>query len=144
MRFLLLTAVLLATACRRAPAPGAAIEYRAPDGSFTAKLPSNWKADEAPGETRKAAFFGPPDGAEPYSQMMGVYFHAAAKPEGPLDSTAETVQPNPHGGSETVITRTVAVPAAGGYFTLVQMYPAGSEPSASFAELVSTFKPAKP
>src|SRR5947208_1269103 len=42
----------LVSACKRQPRPGAATDYRAADGSFAARLPADWKVDEAPGETR--------------------------------------------------------------------------------------------
>ena len=162
MKLVLLLSLLLSPACRRPAASGGTVEYRAPDGSFTARLPPNWKADEAPGETRKAVFFGPPDGAQPFSQMMGVYFHAAPDPAASaraflssetgaapapaageaLETVVEREVPDPHRGAQRTVTRTVAVPSAGGFFTLVHVYPAGSRASASFDELVSTFKPA--
>jgi len=163
MKLVLLLALLVLPACKRPPAAsGGAIEYRAPDGSFTASLPPDWKADEAPGETRKAVFFGPPDGAQPFTQMMGVYFHAAPEPAaaarahlasetgaapapaagGALETVVEREVPDPHRGPRRTVTRTVAVPSAGGFFTLVHVYPAGSRAAASFDTLVSSFKPA--
>ena len=46
MRATLLLAMLLAAACQRAPRPGEIVAYRAPDGSFSARLPAGWKVDE--------------------------------------------------------------------------------------------------
>ena len=168
MRRVLLAAALLACACGRSGSKaGSAVDYRPPDGSFRARLPSNWKADESPGETRKAAFFGPPDGAKPYSELMGVYFHAAADPEaaartylsiagvGPatpreiavgsrrgLEIDGTRTMPAVELAPQTVSVRTVAVPVAGGFFTLEHTWPAGTTAAPAFDELLRTFEPA--
>ena len=77
-----LLALVLAAACGRAPqAPGGVMEYRAQDGLFTARIPGNWKVDEARHETAGAGFFGPPDGPKAFSQSIGVEYQAAQDPE---------------------------------------------------------------
>lgn len=168
MTRILCLAVLLAAACGRAPAPGAPTDYRAPDGSFSARLPSDWKVDDAAGETRKAAFFGPPSGAKPYSELMGVYFHAGADPEAAraylaseaptgtpfaprpvpvgagtgLELVSSRTMPDVHSGPQRVTTRLVEVAVPGGFYSLEHTWPEGARPSAAFDELLRTFKPA--
>ena len=166
MRSLLLAAVLLAAGCGRRDS-GASVDYRAAAGRFRARLPGNWRADETPGDTRRAALYGPPDGLKPFSQLIGVYFHSAGDPEaaahaylasaasGPAVPPREVAAGSRRGFEvveerripglemkpETVEVRTVAVPAAGGFFTLEHTRPAGSAASPAFDELVRTFEP---
>ena len=163
----LLLAVLLAAACGRSSAPGDPTDYRAPDGSFSARLPSDWKVNDASGETRKAAFFGPPSGVKPFSQSMGVYFHPSVDPaaaraylaseatvaapfaprEIPVGAgmglelvTSRTVQ-DVHSGPQRVTRRLVEVVAQGGFYSLEHTWPTGTEPSTAFDELLHSFKP---
>jgi hypothetical protein len=160
----MLAAVLLAASCGRQDSGPATVAYSPPDASFHARLPADWKADESLGETRKAAFFGPPDGAKPYSQLMGVYFHAAPDPEsaaraylagsGPpareimvgsrrgLEVVSTRTEPAVEMGPQTVQIRSIAVPVAGGFFILEHTWPVGAAPSPAFDELVKTFEPA--
>ena len=167
----LLVVLALACACNRVPRPGEAVEYRPADGSFSARVPSDWKADESPGETRKAAFFGPAQGAKPFSELMGVYFHPASDPaaaardylasEPPADFPAQVrdvlvggargmevsfarAEPDPHHGAQRVSVRMVAMPVAGGFFLLQHSWPAGAAPGPAFDELLRTFRPASP
>jgi len=163
--------MLCAAACSRpAPAPGGApVEYAAPDGSFTARLPGGWTVDDAPGENRKAAFFGPADGKKPFSELIAVSFypaggryggvdeylaaqasHGSAAP--PRDATVagvkgvelivRTVFPDVHSGPQPVVTRVLAVPAAGGFYALEHTWPDGAAPSPAFDALVASFKTA--
>lgn len=160
--------LLLGAACSRPSAPdGASREYAARDGSFAAKLPEGWKVDEAPGENRKAAFFGPPDGAKPFSQLIAVSFysaggryknvdeymaaqsalgraeppHAAAAGARGVERLVHTVFQDIHSGSQPLTTRIVAIPAAGGFYALEHTWPDGTAPSPAFEELLSSFKP---
>lgn len=165
MRRLLLAAALLACACGRR---GAGVAYRAADGSFRASLPGDWRVDETHGDARKAALYGPPGGDKPFTQLIGVYFHAAADPDGAArayvagsssgparppreipvgagrgyEALAERRLPAFETAAETVETRTVAVPAAGGFFSLEHTWPKGSPASPAFDELLKTFEPA--
>ena len=161
--------LLLGAACSRpAPVPGGAPgEYAASDGSFTVRLPGGWRVDEAPGETRKAAFFGPPAGAKPFSELISVSYYpeggrykgvddyvAAQAALGRAEPTREvlvggaravemsvaTVFPDIHSGPQPLITRVVAVPAAGGFYALEHTRPSASPPSAEFDELVRSFQ----
>lgn len=171
MRRLLLAVALLACGCGRrdAGAPGS-VDYRAPDGSFRARLPGNWRADETAGETRRTALYGPPDGPQPFAQLIGVYFHAAADPvtaaraylastaSGPavppreiavgsrrgFESVETRLLPGVELKPQSVEVRTVAVPAPGGFFTLEHTRPAGSAAAPAFDELIRTFEPTKP
>jgi hypothetical protein len=165
MKLSLAAALLLACACgRSSPDRGASVDYRPPDNSFQARLPSDWKADETPGETRKAAFFGPPGGAKPYSQLMGIYFHKAADPEdaaraylsgnGPaalkdvvvgsrraIESTVTRTTPGLDAAPEAVLVRTVAVTVPGGFYVLEATWPVGAAADPAFGELLRTFEP---
>lgn len=161
MRRLLLLA-LLAVACTR-PSPDGSAEYRPEDESFTATLPGGWKVDDSPGETRKAAFFGPPSGPGAFTEMIRVSLHPATTPEAyraarpglptPLRETAaggakaweflsDSEFPDPHGGTRKLSSRVVTVPTPRGLFVLEHAWPAGA-PSGrpAFDELLRTFKP---
>lgn len=168
-RALILTFALAATAtgCRKAPPATGPVEYRAADGSFTARLPGDWKADDSPGESRKIAIFGPPSGKNPFSDLMGVYYHASADPasaarsyvasqtgQGPglgptlggeaaaLDSQGDRSVHDLHSGRDLKeTTRIVAVLAPGGFYSLEHTWPSDQAPDAAFDELVRTFKP---
>ena len=130
-------------------------------------LPSNWKVDETSGETRIAAFYGPPGGQKPFSQLMGVYFHPASDPAGAargyLASTPEGTSPahevsvgalsglevttehsllDIHLGQQRVITRTVVAAVHGGFFSLEHTWPTGASPAPAFDEMVRSFRPA--
>jgi hypothetical protein len=169
-RFLAAAVLLLAAACSKpAPFPGSAsAEYSAPDGSFTARLPGGWKVDDSPGRYRKAAFFGPPDGAKPFSELIAVSFYPAggryrgpddyiagqaalgkAGPSKPVtvgdalgvEVTVATTFPDPHAGPRPLITRALAVPAAGGFFALEDTRPEDLPASKEFDELLGSFKP---
>ena len=48
------------------------VEYRAPDNSFSARVPGYWKGDEQRFETPGAAFFGPGQ------DSIAVYYHRAS------------------------------------------------------------------
>ncbi|MBI3566176.1 MAG: hypothetical protein HY079_13345 [Elusimicrobia bacterium] len=171
MRLLVALLLLLPAACRKAPAPApsAPVDYRPADGSFSARVPGDWRVEDAPGESRKAAFFGPPAGPAPFSDLMGVYYHAAAEPgtaarayvasqtgHGPgltpplgvspaagLDDSFTRAAPAGHGGpGPSVVTRVVAVPVSGGFYTLEHTWPADRAPDPAFEELLRSFKPA--
>ncbi|MDD5657307.1 MAG: hypothetical protein PHF00_08655 [Elusimicrobia bacterium] len=164
MRRAFFLAVLLAAACGRAPKPDEPVSYRAPDGSFSALLPAGWRVDESPGESRKAAFFGPPQGSRPFSELIGVYFHAATDPasagraylagpiSGPgpfsprpvrvgaasgLEVTAERPSPN---GRSRVAQRVVVVAVPGGFFSLEHAWPADGAASPAFDEFLRSFQ----
>lgn len=167
-----LAAVLLmcAAACSKpAPVPGGApAEYVAPDKSFTASLPGGWKVDDAPGEHRKAAFFGPPDGKKPFSELISVSFYPAGGRYQDIEEyvaaqsalgqalppreasvggvrgvelTVRSVFRDVHSGPQPLVTRALAVPAAKGFFTLEHTWPEGAAPSPAFDDLLRSFKP---
>jgi hypothetical protein len=144
------------------------LEYSAPDGSFAARLPGGWKVDDAPGVSRKAAFFGPPDGAKPFAQLIAVSFYPAggrykdadeylatqaalgrAEParearaggRRATEMTLRTRFNDIHSGVQPLVTRVVAVPVDGGFFALEHTWPEGTAPSPAFEELVAGFKP---
>lgn len=166
-------AVLLGAACSRpAPAPGGAVlEYSAPDGSFASRLPGGWKVDDSPGVNRKAAFFGPPDGAKPFSQLIAVSFYPASgrykdaadylaaqaalgKAEPARDVRAAGLKAREmilrakftdvHSGVQPLVTRVIAVPVDGGFFALEHTWPDGETPSPAFDGVVAAFKPGAP
>jgi hypothetical protein len=167
-----LAASLVAACSRSAPAPGGAVlEYAAPDGSFTSRLPGGWKVDDAPGVNRKAAFFGPPDGAKPFSQLIAVSFYPAsgrykdageylaaqaalgrAEPAREVSAGGGKATEmilrakftDPHSGVQPLVTRVVAVPADGGFFALEHTWPDGETPSAAFDGVLAAFKPGEP
>jgi hypothetical protein len=158
-------AVLAAAACSR-PAPDAPAEYRPADDAFSASLPGGWKVDDSPGETRKAAFFGPPGGPGAFTEMIRVSLLPETTPEAyragrpglptPLRETAaggakaweflsESESPDPHGGSRKSSSRAVLIPSPGGLYVLEHSWPAGSPSSAAaFEEFLRTFKPKAP
>ncbi len=169
-RALALTFALAAAfaGCRKPPPKKTGpVEYRAADGSFTARLPGDWKADDSPGESRKIAIFGPPSGKTPFSDLMGVYYHPSADPtpaarsyvasqtgQGPglgptlggdaaaLDSQGDRSVHDLHSGRDLKeTTRIVAVVVPGGFYTLEHTWPSEQAPDAAFDELVTTFKP---
>ena len=162
--------LLCAAGCSKpAPPPGGApVVYTAPDGSFSATLPGGWRMDDAPGKYRKAAFFGPPDGKKPFSELIAVSFYpaggrykgvedyiAAQSALGRADPTREvpvggvrsvelivrTVFQDVHTGSQPQVTRVLAVPAAAGFFALEHTWPDGAAPSTAFDNMVTSFKP---
>ncbi len=163
MRRVLLAAAaasVLAACGRARPAPGTPVEYRAPDGAFSARVPAGWKVDDAPADEPGADFYGPPDGPDPFSQSMGISFHparaaeqdarafvaarSAAGPSAPadaLDGTRDRVIPDVHLGSRRVTTRTVAVVVPGGFYALSHDWPTGTAPSPAFDALVKSFRP---
>jgi hypothetical protein len=169
LKGLLVAAVLLA-GCSRAPAPRAdgAVEYSAPDGSFTALLPGGWKVDESPTESKRVAFFGPPDGATPFSDMIRVVYypsngrfknadeylaneslvglaeptHAATVAGLPaVERIVRSMSPGVHRAPQPLINRMLAVTVPGGFFALEHTYPESSKPSPAFEALLASFKP---
>lgn len=159
MRLLLALALFLA-ACRQT-APDAPVGYRPADGSFTAAMPGDWKVDDGPGESRKAAFFGPPGGEAPFSQSIRVSLYADRTPEGYVASLGTLAPPlrkttvggrdaweferseerrDPHAGLVRTTTRAVLVPDGGSVWALELVRPEGAEPHPAFAELLRTFK----
>jgi hypothetical protein len=131
-------------------------------------LPGGWKVDDSKGENRKAAFFGPPTGAKPFSELIAVSWYAAggryqgiddyiaaqaalgrAEPSRPatvagvagVEISVASVFPDPHSGPQPLVTRVVAVPAAGGFYALEHTRPADAPPSPAFDELLRTFRP---
>jgi hypothetical protein len=161
----LLAAFLFAIACSKPADPNAPVAFRPADGSFSARAPARWKVNDAPGENRKAAFFGPPDGAKPFSQLMGVYFHPAAEPEkaaraylrsavgtepqpvkaaelSGLEATVSRAVSDIHQGEQRETTRTAVFPVQGGFYSLEHTWPAGGAPDPAFDELLRTFRPA--
>jgi hypothetical protein len=162
-------ALAAAAACRKPAAPtSGSADYSAPDGSFSARLPGDWKGDDSPAESRKAAFFGPPAGKNAFSNLMGVYYHAAADPAaaarsyvsaqtgrgpglgrslsgeaGALDAEYSRSVADLHSGKETTETvRVVAVVVPGGFYSLEHTWPSDQAPDPAFDELVRTFRPA--
>ncbi|MFI5345181.1 MAG: hypothetical protein ACHQ51_02290 [Elusimicrobiota bacterium] len=169
MRSLAAVLLLGVAACSRpAPVPGgASLQYAAPDGSFTALLPGGWKVDDAPGENRKAAFFGPPDGAKPFAQLIAVSFYPAggrykdvndyigaqsalgqAQPPREVavgaargaEVIVKTVFSDIHAGPQPLVTRVLAFPSGAGFYALEHTWPDGEAPSPAFDALVSSFK----
>lgn len=170
IRPLAVAVLLLAGACSKpAPAPGGpSTEYAARDGSFTARLPGGWKVDDSPGRYRKAAFFGPPDGAKPFSSLISVNFYAAGgrfqtpddyiaaraalgRAEPPraaavggvpgIEVTVATVFTDVHSGPQRLVARSLAVPAPGGFFGLEYTRPEDQPPSKDFDAMLASFKP---
>jgi hypothetical protein len=162
---ILLAAVLALAACSRQSAPGASATYRAADGSFSVAMPGDWKVDESQSGARRAAFYGPPGGARPFSQVIAVSFHAAgagggtgaayvaqqtvtlsgpprpAPPPGATDVTTERAVPSTHGGPSRENLRVVAVDAAGGFFILEHAWPLDAAPDPAFEAFRASFKP---
>ena len=152
----------LAAACSR-PAPQAPAQYRPVDESFSAALPGDWKVDDSPSQTRKAAFFGPAAGPGAFAEMIRVSLHPATTPEAaraarpglptPLRESevggakaweffVDSEFPDPHGPLKRVSTRVVMLPTARGLFVLEHAWPAGKPSSRPvFEELLRTFKP---
>lgn len=156
---LALAAALLLCSCGRdpgRPAGAGQTGYRAPDGSFAAHLPSDWRVDGRRVESPGATFFGPPGGPAPYSQRIGVYFHAASNPAaearaflaargspglepGEADSTDITA--DIHGGRRVRLTvKTTVALAPGGFFSLQRVWPEGSQPDPALDEFVRSFQ----
>lgn len=151
---------LAAAACARTSAPGAPVDYSPADGSFSAALPGGWKVDDAAGETRKAAFFGP--GGE----MIRISLHPGRTPEAyraslgglptPLSETsvggakafellAATEFRDPHAGVQKTSLRAVLLPSPRGLWALEHVWPSGAPPSkAVFEDVLRTFKPKNP
>lgn len=154
-------ALLLLGACGRAPSSEGA--YRAPDGSFTASLPGTWRVDETASGSRLAAFYGPPGGKKPFSQVIAVSrevgdaaaFLARASAGGggaprpfapdaaPLDVSFERALPSTHGGPARENVRLVSVPGQGGFFVLEHGWPLGDAPAPEFEAFLASFKPAE-
>ncbi|MFA6093623.1 MAG: hypothetical protein WCU88_10795 [Elusimicrobiota bacterium] len=168
MRRFLLLSLLLITACGRPSAPGSATDYRAPDNSFSARLPSDWKVDETPMETRIASFFGPATGADPFSQRIGADFHPSPKAESAMRAhlasyssaqapfVAQEVRVGertgigysfsrairgPRSGLRRMNTRLVEFAVPDGFYSLEHTWPAEAEPSPAFEEFLLSFKP---
>ncbi|MDE2492035.1 MAG: hypothetical protein KGM24_14400 [Elusimicrobia bacterium] len=168
-RSLLLSGLLLAAACARKPAaPKGEVAYSPADGSFTAALPRGWRVNEAELGTRRAAFYGPPDGKAPYSELIGVYFYpSSGRWSDPADyAQAESAigvatpvsrteaagvsalsfevrreLPDPHLGVQRTTTREILVPARGGFFALIHSYPTdGPPPGPAFDAFVASFR----
>ena len=161
----LLIIALAAAACSR-PGPNAPAEYRPADGSFSASLPGGWKVDDSLGETRKAAFFGPPSGPGAWTEMIRVSLYPATTPQAyratrpglptPLQETAaggakaleflsNSEFRDPHAGVKKLSSRVVMLPTAQGLFVLEHAWPDGAPASReAFAGLLSTFKPKSP
>lgn len=166
MRLLLALTLALSAACRKpAPPPSGPVEFSAADGSFRARVPGDWKVDDARDESRKASFFGPPSGPTPFSDLMGVYYHAAENPvaaarayvasqtgNGPglapplggdadaLDKTYTRDSTAPHSGTAaSVSTRVVAVVVPGGFYSLEHTWPAAQPPAPAFDDLLKSF-----
>lgn len=159
---LFVLAVLAAAACTR-PAPDAPAEYRSADESFSASLPGGWKVDDTPGETRQAAFFGPPAGPAAFTEMIRVSLHPETTPEAyrasrpglptPLTQTAaggakawefrtDYELRDPHAGIKKMSSRVAAVPTPRGLFVLEHSWPSGAPAGReAFEELLRTFKP---
>jgi len=157
-----LIAALAAAACSR-PAPNAPAEYRPADESFSAAMPGGWKVDDSPGETRKAAFFGPPSGPGAFTEMIRVSLHPATTPEAYRASRPGLPTPlqpavvggakaseflidsefrDPHAGVKKLSSRVVAVPTEKGLFVLEYTWPAGAPAGReAFEELLRTFQP---
>jgi len=171
MRLAWLLSLALLSACGKTTAtpPADSVEFRAADGSFSARVPGDWRATDAPAESRKAAFFGPPSGPAAYSELMGVYYHPAADPaasarsyvasqtgHGPgftpalgvsadagLDGSFTREGPPAHGvRSGRITTRVVAVLVPGGFYTLEHTWPADLAPDPAFEGLLRSFRPA--
>jgi hypothetical protein len=143
-RALFLAAVLLGACGKKpAPTPASEIDYTAKDGGFSARLPAAWRVDETRGESRGAAFFGPSDGPHPYSQMIAVYFHAAAVPKpGTGDETVEQrVLKGPRGAPVRLTVRTVVVAAPGGFYSLEYSTPEDAQPLPAFDAFRKSFRP---
>lgn len=162
MRLLLLLAAL-AAACAKPPA-SAPVSFSPADGSFEALAPGHWRVDQEAGLTRKAAFFGPPDGPRAFSEMIRVALHPAQDPEAfraarapggpPLTETSaggakawqfvrEDAVPDPHAPTRRMVTRTVLIPSPRGLFALEHSWPAESRPGPAFDEFLASFR-AKP
>ena len=144
MRAVLLAAVALLAACGKEPpkAPPAAAEvvFTAKDGSFSARLPAAWRVDETRLEGSGAAFFGPPDGPRPYSQMITVSFKASTAPPPVGVITDELTLPGPKGALVRLTVRRAAAPAPGGYYALEYSVPAGDEPLPAWDAFRAGFK----
>lgn len=165
MTRLLALAVLSLAACSRHAAPGAPAVYRAADGSFSVAMPGDWKVDETPSGARRAAFYGPSDGARSFSQVIAVSFHEASAdagsgaayvarqsvplsgpprptpPPGAMDITTERAVPSTHGGPSRENLRVVAVDVTGGFFVLEHAWPLDAEPHPAFEAVRASFQP---
>lgn len=161
----LMIAVLLAAACARTDPNGPAL-YVSRDDAFSATLPGGWRVDDSPGETRKAAFFGPPAGERPFAEMIRVSLRPGATPEGYRGSVQGLPTPlaetsaggakaweflstyefhDPHAGIKKFATRAVLVPSSAGLYVLEHSWPAGTDGSrAAFDALLASFKPKAP
>lgn len=164
MRLFLLIA-LAATACSR-PTPNAPAQYRSLDDSFTASLPGGWKVDDSPDTTRKASFFGPPNGPGVFAQSIRVSLYPATTPDAYRAARAGFPTPpketavgdakaheflshsefrDPHAGVTKLSARVVMLPTSRGLFVLEHTWPAGGAADReTFENLLRTFKPKAP
>jgi hypothetical protein len=155
-------AALAVLACSR-PAANAPAEYRPADDSFSATLPGGWKVDDSPGETRKAAFFGPPAGPGAFAEMIRVSLYPATTPEAyraarpglptPLNEVSvggakawefmsDSEFRDVHSGVRKLSSRVVSITTPQGLFVLEHTWPAGAPAGReAFEELLRTFKP---
>ncbi len=133
---------------------------------FSARLPSDWKVDDASTEGKKAAFFGPPIGPKPFSQLIGVYYHIDGTPERLRAYLAAEIRPgesftphetvigqktgleittsrfvlNIHSKPQLVSKRVVVVPTVHGFYSLEHTWPIDSAPTSAFEEFLRSFK----
>jgi hypothetical protein len=165
-RALLAASLLLGTACSRSPEPS--VSYRAPASRFSADLPRGWRVNEEVDDSRLAAFYGPPDGKTPYTQVIAVYFRPAsgrwksareylpAESAGgdatdpvetrvgglpALELAVSRTAPDPHRGTVRTRTRAVLAQAKDGFYVLELTYPDGAAPSPAFDAFLASFKP---
>jgi hypothetical protein len=163
MKRLLFAALALAACSRRAP--NAPAEYRPADASFSATLPGGWKVDDAPDETNKASFFGPPSGPAAWTELIRVsleqrtpeaYRASRSGLPSPLTPAAfggprareflnDAEVPDPHGGVKKRSSRFVLIPTSKGLFVLEHTWPSGAPAGGdAFEVLLRTFKPKTP
>ncbi len=167
----LLAVAALGAACSLAPKPAhGPVDYAAPGGRFSARLPAAWRVDESPGVARLASFFGPGTGAD--AEMIEVYYYPASSPwksardfafaqtttgrAGPvvearvagvpaLDVVVEREIGDERLGRREQRVRTLAVPAADGFYALKDYVdPARAAGGADFAAFAASFRPGPP
>lgn len=162
-------ALLLASACSRAPqTPPTFVDYVAPGGRFSARLPVGWRVDDRAAGERLADFFAPGGGAD--VEMIEVSFHPtggqwptassyvyAQAATGRANSVSMSTNGaltfgvsverdvvDEHQGRRVLRVRILAVSAAGGYYVLQEFTnPARKEDSAAFEDFVTTFRPGR-
>lgn len=164
MRRLLFIA-LAAAACSR-PGPNAPASYRPADDSFSATLPGRWKVDDAPDESRKAAFFGPPSGPGAWTALIRVSLYPGKSPEEyrasrpglptPLQETkaggakaweflSDSEFRDAHAGVQKRSSRFVLLTTGQGLFVFEHAWPAGAPAGGeAFEALLRTFRPKTP